>query len=432
MAHFARTLLASIPLFRLVAGLTSSLVQVTNFGTNPTNVGMYVYKPTTVKANPAVIVAIHECTATGPEYFTGSPYAQLADTYGFIVIYPSSPNSGTCWDVSSKATLTHNAGGDSLGIANMVPYAISTYGADPTRIFVTGTSSGAMMTNVMSAVYPNLFAAASVYSGVAAGCFMSNFGGVDAWNSSCAEGQVSQTSAQWAAQVRAMYPGYTGAYPPIQEYHGTADTTLYPENLGEEIKEWAGIFGYNAAAPTQVLQNTPLSGYTKSIYGPALQGILAQGVGHTVPIQGDQDMMWFGFEAGGAAPPKSTGTATGTATTTTTVVTTTVSKTTTTTPPTSSPTAVSQEYGQSLLAYFLHCLNAATQFSPHTGQCGGIGWTGRASESFRCLVDFAQSSISYGLRGTVYLPRPERICESVCPEFRWKTESVQYFQCLPA
>ncbi|KAF8217437.1 carbohydrate esterase family 1 protein [Mycena galopus ATCC 62051] len=297
MAPFA-TLLASLFLWsRLVAGLTSSLVQVTNFGSNPTNVGMYVYKPTTVTANPAVIVAIHECTATGPEYFSGSPYAGYADTYGFIVIYPSSPNSGTCWDVSSVATLTHGAGGDSFGISSMVGYAISEYNADPTRIFVTGTSSGAMMTNVMCAVYPELFAAATVYSGVAAGCFMSSFGGVDAWNSSCSLGEVSETQAQWAAEVHAMYPSYTGTYPPIQEYHGTADTTLYPENLGEEIKEWCGIFGYNAAAPTQVLDNTPLPGYTKSFYGPAVQGILAEGVGHTVPIQGEEDLKWFGFVA---------------------------------------------------------------------------------------------------------------------------------------
>jgi acetylxylan esterase len=145
MAHFSRTLLASFFLFLwagLVSGLTSSLQQVTNFGTNPTNVGMFVYKPTTVTTKPAVIVAVHYCTGTAQAYFSGSPYAQLADTYGFIVIYPSSPNSGTCWDVSSKATLTHNGGGDSGGIASMVTYAISTYGADASRIFVTGTSSG--------------------------------------------------------------------------------------------------------------------------------------------------------------------------------------------------------------------------------------------------------------------------------------------------
>ncbi|KAJ7093403.1 carbohydrate esterase family 1 and carbohydrate-binding module family 1 protein [Mycena belliarum] len=369
MARFA---LASIALFLyagIAAALTSSLQQVTNFGTNPTNVGMFVYKPTTVKTNPAVIVAIHYCTGTAQAYFTGSPYAQLADTYGFIVIYPSSPNSGTCWDVSSKKSLSHNGGGDSNGIASMVSYAISTYGADASRIFVTGSSSGAMMTNVMCATYPELFRAASVYSGVAAGCFVSSSGGVDAWNSSCAQGQISESSAQWAATVRAMYPGYTGAYPPIQEYHGTADTTLYPNNLNEEVKEWAGIFGYNAAAPTQVLSNTPLSGYTKSIYGPNLQGILAQGVGHTVPIQGNEDMKWFGFVAGGAAPPPgggSTTTAT-TATTTTTAGTTTTS----TAPPTNTGGTAA-----------------------HWAQCGGIGWTGPTvcASPFTCTVSNAYYS----------------------------------------
>jgi acetylxylan esterase len=103
---------------------------------------MFVYTPTNVTANPAVIVAIHECNGTAQAYFSSSPYAQFADTYGFIVIYPSSPNADTCWDVSSPATLTHDGGGDSQGIASMVDYAILTYGADPTRIFVTGTASG--------------------------------------------------------------------------------------------------------------------------------------------------------------------------------------------------------------------------------------------------------------------------------------------------
>jgi acetylxylan esterase len=82
------------------------------------------------------------CASLVQAYFSGSPYASLADTNGFIVIYPSSPHSGTCWDVSSKATLTHNGGGDSNAIANMVTFAINTYKADPSRIFVTGSSSG--------------------------------------------------------------------------------------------------------------------------------------------------------------------------------------------------------------------------------------------------------------------------------------------------
>ncbi|KAJ7101917.1 Alpha/Beta hydrolase protein [Mycena epipterygia] len=157
------------------------------------------------------------------------------------------------------------------------------------------------MTNILCATYPELWRAASVYSGVAAGCFISSSGGVDAWNSSCAEGQVSKTSAQWAAIVRAMHPTYTGAYPPIQEYHGTADTTLFPPNLNEEVKEWAGIFGYNAAASTQVLQNTLLSGHTKSIYGSSLQGILEQDIGHTDPAGRGYEVVWVYSGRRGAA-----------------------------------------------------------------------------------------------------------------------------------
>ena len=37
----------------------SMLTQMTNFGSNPSNVGMFVYKPARVAAKPALIVASH-------------------------------------------------------------------------------------------------------------------------------------------------------------------------------------------------------------------------------------------------------------------------------------------------------------------------------------------------------------------------------------
>ena len=145
-----------MPLFCLlsvhVLGVGASLIkraglqQITNFGSNPSNTLMYIYVPTNLASKPAIVVAIHYCTGTAQAYYTGSPYAKLADQYGFIVIFPQSPYSGTCWDVSSKSALSHNGGGDSNSIANMVTYTISTYHADASRVFVTGSSSGAMMT----------------------------------------------------------------------------------------------------------------------------------------------------------------------------------------------------------------------------------------------------------------------------------------------
>jgi acetylxylan esterase len=122
-----------------------SLSHVTDF-TAPTKAGFYIYEPKKLAASPGIIVAIHYCTGTAQAYFDNTPYATLSEQYGFIVIYPSSPHEGTCWDVSSKQTLTHEGGGDSNTIANMVKWALSQYKADAGKVFVTGSSSGAMMT----------------------------------------------------------------------------------------------------------------------------------------------------------------------------------------------------------------------------------------------------------------------------------------------
>jgi acetylxylan esterase len=69
--------------------------------------------------------------------------------------------------------------------------------------------------------------------------------------------------------VRSAYPGYSGPRPRIQLYHGTADTLLYPQNFFEEIKETFG--------------------------GPQLQAILAQGVGHYVPVAENLILQFFGI-----------------------------------------------------------------------------------------------------------------------------------------
>jgi acetylxylan esterase len=178
---------------------------------------MYIYVPTSVTKPAPIIVAIHYCTGTGPGYFSSTQYASLADTHGFLVIYPSSPSSGGCWDVSSTASLTHNGGGDSLTIVNMVKYAIQNYGGDSTRVYATGSSSGAMMTNVLAGAYPDVFQAGSVYSGVADGCFYVSGAtagmATPAWNSQCADGELSKTAQAWGDEVRSYYPGYTGSYP---------------------------------------------------------------------------------------------------------------------------------------------------------------------------------------------------------------------------
>ena len=129
-------------LFPLLASAASLQKITESFQPNPRNVQGYVYKPDRVQAKPPILVAAHYCSGSAQAFFSGTQYKNLADQHGFIVIYPDSPNSGKCWDVSSSQTLSHNGGGDSQGIVSMVKWAISKYGADSTRVFVTGNSSG--------------------------------------------------------------------------------------------------------------------------------------------------------------------------------------------------------------------------------------------------------------------------------------------------
>ena len=171
-----------------VRAASGALVQVTNFGTNPTGLQMWLYVPPSVKQHPPILLAVHQCTGSGPGFFSGTEFASLADQYGFIVIYPSATRSGSCWDVSSSQALTRNGGSDPVGLMSMVTYVEQHNNGDPSNVYVTGASSGGMMTNVLLADYPDVFKAGAAFMGVPYHCFAGN--GVAVWNSACANGQV--------------------------------------------------------------------------------------------------------------------------------------------------------------------------------------------------------------------------------------------------
>ncbi|KAK4210192.1 Alpha/Beta hydrolase protein [Rhypophila decipiens] len=268
---------------------------ITNWGGNPSGLNLHVYVPARLTAKPAVILALHYCGGSGPAYSGQTKYNSLADTQGFIVLYPSSPNDNNCWDVATTKSLTHEGGGDSTGLANMVRWALTTYNGDPTKVFVTGSSSGCMMSNVMAVTYPDMFAAVSCYSGVAAGCLAGSPGASPTTaDPTCANGEIVKTGEQWAAQARAMYPGYTGAYPRVQVWHGEADFFVHYKNMAEIMKQWSSLLSVPFSKNNT---DTPQSGYTQMIYGDGtkLVGYSARGVGHTVPVHEEDDLRWFGI-----------------------------------------------------------------------------------------------------------------------------------------
>src|SRR5690606_20610927 len=153
-------------LFATLDASAASLREVTSFGTNPSNLRMHLYVPDALPNNAPILVANHYCTGTGPALFSGTQFASLADRYGYIVIYPSATRSGQCFDVSSAQALRRGGGSDPVGIMSMVGYVQQNYNVDSTRIFVTGVSSGAMMTQVLLGLYPDVFKAGAAFAGV--------------------------------------------------------------------------------------------------------------------------------------------------------------------------------------------------------------------------------------------------------------------------
>jgi acetylxylan esterase len=283
-----------IPLLLAVtasAQLTSKLTQITNFGPNPRNVSMYIYVPANLPSNPPILVSPHWCHGTAQQVFTGRSWASAGDKYGFITIYPDSPNKADqCWDVSSKESLTHDGGGDALGIVSMVRWTLDKYNGDKNRVFVSGTSSGAMMTNVLLGSYPDVFAAGSVWAGVPFGCFAGDGFGV--WNDACATGKIIKSGAEWAVMVENAYVDYNGFRPKIQTFHGSIDNVLYPQNLREQIKQWTSVFGVSEV-PTSTTKDTPLSGWTRYRYGDKFEAYEAAGIDHNIPNQDDLVIDYF-------------------------------------------------------------------------------------------------------------------------------------------
>lgn len=196
------------------------------------------------------------------------------------------------------------------------------------------------MTNVLAGAYPDVFAAGSAFSGMPYACLY-GAGAADPVmsNQTCSQGQIQHTGQQWAAYVHNGYPGYTGQYPRLQMWHGTADNVISYADLGQEISQWTTVMGLSF---TGNQTNTPLSGYTKMVYGDGskFQAYSAAGVGHFVPTDVSVVLDWFGITSG----------------TTTTTTSKTTSPTTSTTSSTPSSTG--------------GCTAA------HWAQCGGIGYTG--------------------------------------------------------
>lgn len=220
------------------------------------------------------------------QFYSATQYKQFADQRGFLILYGSAANDMNCWDNTGANSLKHDGGSDSLALASAIRYAISEWGVDANRVFVTGMSSGAMMTNTMAGAYPDLIKAGASFAGVAMGCLKGNMPSFPA--DPCAGGSITNTPEGWADIVHRAYPGYTGPYPKMQIWHGTADPAVNYTNLNEQVKQWTQVHSISQTV-TSSASGTPKSNWSKRVYGTGqVEAYTGQGSGHGLPEAGTE------------------------------------------------------------------------------------------------------------------------------------------------
>lgn len=164
-----------------------------------------------------LVVMLHGCGQDAIDFARGTDMNRLAARHGLLVLYPEQhpeANRLRCWNWFDKAHQGH--AGEPAMIAALTRQVARQQGADPQRIYIAGLSAGGAMAAVVAALYPELYSALGVHSGLPAGAATDVI-------------TAFAVMRRGAMQPRPFAGRRDGRMPTIV-FHGHADSTVHPDN----------------------------------------------------------------------------------------------------------------------------------------------------------------------------------------------------------
>jgi poly(hydroxyalkanoate) depolymerase family esterase len=212
-----------------------------------------LYVPT---ARPGgLILMLHGCDQTPDDFALGTGMNALAEKHGLAIAWPAQTrgnNPASCWNWFRPGDQARGAGEPAL-LASLTRKLMREFGLGRDATFVAGLSAGGAMAAILADVYPDVFSASGVHSGLARGAAHDVVSAMSAMRSGGSKRVVSAAKAGPDTVRRIVF-------------HGDADGTVHASNAPMIVAAAIG----DGAVPTRTCKRSVRGrGYVRSDFaGP--------------------------------------------------------------------------------------------------------------------------------------------------------------------
>ncbi|PFG09667.1 MULTISPECIES: alpha/beta hydrolase family esterase [unclassified Marinobacter] len=262
------------------------LTTLDEFGTDPGSLQSYTYIPKNFPKNGPLVVVLHGSTQSAESYDSGSGWSALADECGIALLFPEQRKTNNAIKSFNwfKFGDSHRGGGEPLSIRHMIKQVVDDHPIDPSRVFITGMSSGGAMAAVMLATYPEVFAGGAIIAGLP---YRSAVTLMEALVRMRGYGGPSDSKLD--ALVRGAST-FEGPWPTISVWHGGSDLTVDNANADSIVRQWQKIHKVEGS-PTR---EEEVDGFPRQVWCNAdgrevIEKYIIGGMAHGTPIMAGGD-----------------------------------------------------------------------------------------------------------------------------------------------
>lgn len=206
-----------------------------------------IYIPASQPIRPrGLIVMLHGCSQTPDDFAAGTRINALAEKHGLAVAYPAQTrghNRALCWNWFKPGNQIRGAGEPAI-LASLTRKLMREFGLGRDAVFVAGLSAGGAMAAILADVYPDVYSAAGIHSGLTRGAASNVISAMSAMR----KGGKPDNIVTTIAPTLKMGPF------PVRRivFQGEADTTVHPSNAAMIVAAALG----SDAVPSKVGKRT--------------------------------------------------------------------------------------------------------------------------------------------------------------------------------